>query len=179
MMMNKLGRNRLLGNQKGSALIEFALMLPILLLVLVVMVDLCLLLDEQISLIHLSREAGGALSRGAEFHETFNAITMADGHLNLDTADGQVILTRVAYDENGVPAIIAQESIGSLGRASSVGNALADPAQMPNGRTLPSNVPLVIVEVFSRQQHFLASLLGGIGFGAGQGQLILNSRAAF
>jgi hypothetical protein len=166
-----------LRNRRGTAILEAAFLLPVLVVILLIMVDLCTLLDEQLSLTHLSREAAGVLSRGAEFTEVFDAIKAADGHLDLDGTNGQVILTRVGYDEDGDPIIVAQETMGGLGHQSSVGSSPADPASIPNGRTVPGNMPLVIVEVYTKQPHFLGNL--SLENYSGDGDILLSSRAAF
>jgi hypothetical protein len=164
---------------KGNAMLEFAFLLPVLLLIIIILADVCILLDHQIGMIHLGREAANVLSRGAAFQETFAAIADADGSLQLDGPRGQVIFSRVARDNNGQPIIIAQQSVGGLNRASTVGtlppNAPNAPANVPNGRILHANTSLVVVELFSEQNHFL----GNLGISPGQGTIILHSRASF
>ena len=95
-------------NQSGNAFIEFSIILPFLLLLLVGLIDLCILLDEQLTLTHLSREAASVFSRGAGFDETFSAITSADGSLELDGKEGRIILTKISLDNKGRPVITAQ-----------------------------------------------------------------------
>jgi Flp pilus assembly protein TadG len=164
-------------SEKGSALIEFAALLPFFLIVLVEMVDLCLLLDQQLSLIHLSREAASASSRGSSFTQTLKAITQADGNLSLDGAGGKIILTSVSLDGQGRPVITAQQSIGGLSRSSVVGtmSGSGTRATIPNGRSMRTNSSLVVVELFSQQQHFL----GNTKLYPGQGGIVLHTLAAF
>jgi Flp pilus assembly protein TadG len=164
--------------ERGSAVIEFTLLLPLLLLLFIGMANLCILLDEQLRLIHLGREAASVFSRGTGFEETFEAIGNADGNLDLDGPGGRVILTRISLI-GGQPVITAQQSIGGLNRSSRVGtlpgNATSAPATVPNGRTIPTNMSLVVVELFSRQQY----ILGNTRFAPGQGAIVLGSLAAF
>ena len=165
------------GSERGNAILEFALLLPLLLVVLVEMVDLCLLLDQQLRLIHLSREAASAASRGSTFTQTFKAITQADGNLGLDGAGGKIILTSVSLDAQGRPVITAQQSIGGLSRSSTVGTmgGSGTQATIPNGRSMRTNSSLVVVEMFSQQQHFL----GTTRLYPGQGGIVLHTVAAF
>jgi Flp pilus assembly protein TadG len=165
--------------ERGGALIEFAFLLPIFVVLSLVLANLSLLLDDQMSLIHLSREAAGVLARGAEIQETIDAIVAADGDLDLDQVGGRIILTQITTDSDGDPVIIAQRSAGGLNRSSSVGTlpvgAPSAPAMIPNGRTLPGGSLLVVVELFASQDHFL----GTLPIAPGQGQIVLTSRASF
>ena len=121
----------LLKNSKGTSVIEFALLLPLLMLLFVGMVDLCTLLDSELRLIHLSREAANVFSRGAGFDETFAALTTASGSLQLDGPNGRAILTKISLVD-GEPVVTAQRTIGELNRSSVVG--------MPSLRTPPSGL---------------------------------------
>ena len=166
-------------DRRGSALVEFTIILPFLLILLIGLVDICILIDGQLRLIHLGREAASILSRGGDFTQTFSAITTADGLLDLDSDQGLIILTRVALDGTGNPVIVQQQRLGGLGQVSTVGtlppNAPNAPAVVPNGRTVPPNMTVVIVELFSAQSGFL----GSTGYSAGNAAIVLSSRAVF
>jgi hypothetical protein len=166
-------------NQRGTSVLEFALLLPLLLLLLVGMIDLCVLLDSELRLTHLSREAANVLSRGAGFNETFTALTSAGAGLQLDGPSGKAILTKISLDKHGNPVITAQKSIGGLNRVSSCGTlpdgATSTPAIIPNGRKVPQHLSLMVVELFTEQQHFY----GKSGLAPGQGMIVLGSLAVF
>jgi len=166
-------------NERGTSVLEFALLLPLLLLLLIGMVDLCVLLDSELRLTHLSREAANVFSRGAGFDETFAALTNAGGSLQLDGPTGRVILTKISLDNEGDAVITAQRAIGGLNRSSAVGTlppgASSTPAVVPNGRRIPPNMSLVVVELFSQQQHFY----GRTRLAPGQGTIVLGSIAVF
>jgi len=166
-------------DQRGNAFIEFTILLPLLLLLLVGLVDLCLLLDEQLTLVHLGREAASVFSRGAGFEETFAAITNADGSLRLDGDAGRAILTRISLDKKGRPVITAQRSIGNLARPSRVGTlpagAATAPATVPNGRNLQPGMSIAVVELFSEQRF----IIGKTEIAPGDGTIVLRSLAAF
>lgn len=166
-------------SEAGSALVEFALLLPLFVLLLILMVNLSQLLDRQISITHLGREGASVLSRGADLQGTIDAIVNAGDHLDLGGAGGRVIVTRVTTDTNGNPIITAQRTVGGLARSSSVGTlppgAPSSPATVPNGRTLSPGSSLVVVELFSLQDHFL----GLLPIAPGQGTIVVHSRASF
>jgi Flp pilus assembly protein TadG len=166
-------------NHKGTSVLEFALLLPLLLLLLIGMVDLCVLLDSELRLTHLSREAANVFSRGAGFDETIAALTNAGGSLQLDGPTGRVILTKISLDKEGDAVITAQRAIGGLNRSSVVGTlpegASSTPAIIPNGRRIPQHMSLVVVELFSQQQHFY----GRSGLAPGKGTIVLGSLAVF
>jgi Flp pilus assembly protein TadG len=164
----------------GNALIEFALLLPFLLVLVLGMVDLSFLLGRKLTLTHLSREAASGLSRGSTFDETFAAVLAADGDLALDGPSGRVILTTVTADAGGATAITRQERRGGLGASSAVGflgtGQSSAPATIPNGAALPAGMTLSVVEVFSQQPLVAGPFIGGPGAG---GTLVLRSLAAF
>ncbi|MBP2681120.1 MAG: hypothetical protein H6Q78_983 [Candidatus Krumholzibacteriota bacterium] len=169
-------------NQKGTSVLEFALLLPLLLLLLIGMIDLCVLLDSELRLTHLSREAANVLSRGAGFEETFAALTSAGRGLEFDGPKGKAILTKISLDKHGNPVITAQRSIGGLNRSSACGTlpdgATSVPAVIPNGRTVPPHLSLMVVELFTEQQHFY----GKSGLASGndkKGTIVLGSLAVF
>jgi hypothetical protein len=165
-------------DERGSAVVEFAYILPMLLIIFLGCSDICMLLERQIRIIHLSREAANVYSRGASAEETLAACTVADGDLGLDTPLGAVILSRVASDDFGNPVIVEQESTGSLSVTSSVGalppGGFSAPATLPNGGVLPPFTSLVVVEMFSQQ--FARFPAPGIWDGA---TLVLRSVAVF
>jgi len=175
----RLSRSWPLMNHRGTSVLEFALLLPLLLLLLIGMIDLCVLLDSELRLTHLSREAANVLSRGAGFDETFAALTNAGAGLQLDGPAGRAILTKISLDKHGNPIITAQKSIGGLNRSSTCGTlpdgATSVPAVIPNGRKVPQHLTLMVVELFTQQQHFY----GKSGLAPGQGTIVLGSLAVF
>lgn len=169
----------LLGSNRGVAVVEFAIALPFLILILLGLVDLCVLLDAKMKLVCLSREAANVLSRGAGFQQTFLAIENADGALDLDGPNGCMILTRISLDANGNAIITAQQTIGGLKHTSALGtlppNAASAPATVPNGRTVPPGMSLVVAELFSQHEHFY----GKSGLIPGGQTIVMGSLAAF
>jgi hypothetical protein len=171
-----VGRNG--RGRAGQAVLEFAFVLPIFLIVLVGLAELGIYLSRQISLIELSREAAGVLSRGASFDETFDAILNADGDLDLSSTEGKIILTEIELNPSGNPIITRQETRGSLGESSAFGylppGQESAPASIPNGMDLPDGMKIMGVELFSRQQPL------GTEFSiSGLEPIVLSSVSAF
>lgn len=164
--------------ERGTAVLEFAVFLPFLILALVGFVDICLLLSNQINLSHISREAASSMSRGASLAETAGVIVQAEGNLGLDGPGGRIILTEVFRPTGGAPVIVAQQSFGGLQQSSAVGTLPpgddSAPAAIPNGAELPEGMTLSVVEVFSQQ-----GLFGGPELTGTLATLTLSSLAAF
>jgi len=168
-----------LRNERGNSLVEFTLLLPLLLLVILGCSEICLLLERQVRLIHLSREAANVYSRGAVAQQTLDGIRMAEGDLDLDGDSGEAILSRVARDAMGNPVITERLVMGRLAEPSAIGDVpsggLPAPATIPNGRAIPPNMSLVVVELYSLQpQRFIAP-----GIWTGRSPLVLRSVAVF
>lgn len=169
---------RALRNDRGNALVEFTLLLPLLLLVILGCSEICLLLERQVRLIHLSREAASVYSRGAVAEQTLQGIRQAEGDLGLDGESGEVILSRISRDATGNPVITERLTMGRLDEPSEVGDAsggVPAPAHVPNGRAIPPNTSLVVVELYSLQPaRFVAP-----GIWTGRSPLVLRSVAVF
>ncbi len=166
------------GRRAGQAVIEFAFVLPVFLIVLVGLAELGIYLSHQISLIELSREAAGVLSRGSSFDETFEAVLNADGDLDLSGSEGRIILTEIELNQGGNPIITRQESRGGLGHSSAFGTLPpghpSTTATIPNGMDLPDGMKIMGVELFSRQEPL------GTAFSiSGLDPVILSSLSAF
>lgn len=166
------------GRRAGQAVIEFAFVLPVFLIVLVGLAELGIYLSHQISLIELSREAAGVLSRGSSFDETFEAVLNADGDLDLSGSEGRIILTEIELNQAGNPIITKQEKRGGLGRSSAFGTLppgqSSAAATIPNGMDLPDGMKIMGVELFARQEPL------GTAFSiSGLDPIVLSSTSAF
>jgi hypothetical protein len=163
--------------RRGTAVLEFAGLLPVMVITCLGLADLGILLERKVKMVHIAREAASHFSRGADYNQTFNAIASADGPLDLDGALGKIILTEVELNNDGDPVIIRQEERGNLGVSSAIGTLPpgwpSSPATIPNGQELPADMTLYVVELFSGQ-----GLLVGQAW-ADQDLVILRSIAAF
>jgi hypothetical protein len=174
---NRVGatRNRRSG-ERGSAILEFAFLLPLLVVLVLGMADLSLLLGKKIDLTHISRESASILSRGGTFQQTFDAIDTADP--GLSGPGGRIIITSVVVDPDGAPLIVRQERRGGLSLSSRIGylpgGEASVPATIPNGVILPPGATVSFVEVFTSRSLFARDLIPGWG-----GALVLGSLGAF
>ena len=170
-------RRSCLLNRNGAAIVEFAGFLPFLVITMLGLADLGILLQKKVTLIHISREAAGAFSRGSSYTETFNAVVTADGDLDLDGPNGKIILSEIKLDDEGNPVLIRQQMRGNLVVEPLVGTlppgSPEAPAIVPNGQLLPANMTLYVVEVYSQR-----SLVIGLGW-SDRATTVLSSLAAF
>lgn len=137
--------------QPGLAIVEFAMVLPIVLVLMFAVVDFGRAVLTRQVLINLSREAANLSSRGTALGDTLAAVQTSAAPLDLQ-ARGFVILTEVFRDTNGNLRIIQQLAAGSEPGASRVGTGVGNPAVLPS--TTPA-IPragqsLFVAEVFYR-----------------------------
>jgi hypothetical protein len=121
------GRN----GSRGTALIEFALILPILIILVMVTVDFGRLIQARLIISNVSREGGSIASRQTTVDTSLITVLKESGKpLNLIGADGKIIITRIRAGQSaGVPnpTIVTQDSRGTLGRNSAIGTVGASP----------------------------------------------------
>jgi hypothetical protein len=118
--------------QRGAALIELALVVPLLAIMIMTTVDFGRLIQARLIITNVSREGGSIASRQTVVDTSLATVLKESGRpLDLVGADGKIIITRV---KAGVsvnapdPTILSQCSRGSLGRTSTIGTVGADPA---------------------------------------------------
>jgi Flp pilus assembly protein TadG len=119
------GRN----GRRGTALIEFALVLPILIILLLVTVDFGRLIQARLIISNVSREGGSIAARQTTVDTSLTTLLKESGKpLNLIGADGKIVITRINAGTSAGsanPTIATQISRGTLARSSSIaaGNA--------------------------------------------------------
>ena len=119
------GRN----GRRGTALIEFALILPILIVLAMATVDFGRLIQARLIISNVSREGGSLAARQTTVDTSLITVLKESGKpLNLIGADGKIIITRVKAGLSAGapnPAIATQDSRGTLARSSTIaaGNA--------------------------------------------------------
>jgi len=100
------GLARLFRSNSGQGVIEFALVLPLILIIILGMVEFSNAYDRTHGLAGLSREGANIAARGTGLNEVM-ATVLADGQpLRLST-DGGAIVSRVVI-QNGQPVVKAQ-----------------------------------------------------------------------
>ncbi len=135
--------------QRGLAVVEFAMVLPILVVLVFGIIDLGRAVLTHQVLINVSREAANLASRGTALSDAMAAVMTSAQPLDLPGA-GYVILTEVVRDANGHARIRAQAASGSRSRPSRVGTGVGSAAALPATTPLvpPPGLSLFVAEVF-------------------------------
>lgn len=178
-------------SQRGTALIEFALMLPILLFLVLGLLDIGRFTQHRMILTNVSREGGSLGSREDPFDANLLNVLVASGSpLRLDGIDGRVIVTKIkagtgAGDPN--PVISQQLSTGLLGVNSSISDHLDEYGLTTNlYRHLVFNPvnnasdisQVTVVEVFHRYRP-LTVVFRLLGVTSDDGGYMISSRAFY
>ena len=133
------------GRRAGLALLQLAIVLPLLLLLLFGMIDFGRLILVKNEISALSREGGNLASRGTSFDQTIRAIFSASGSSDLDH-NGCIILSAVERDSSNHLVVTEQAVAGHQPRSSRVGS-LGGPATVPDSRLPRRGQVLVVAEV--------------------------------
>jgi hypothetical protein len=178
---------------RGSALIEMALVLPFILMLLMAVIDFGHLIQTRLIITNVSREGGSIASRAPSIDSGLTDMVLASGTpLNLAGADGRVYITRIQAgpDANSPsPTIATQISGGSLAEASRISGTrvtlgltqrlydhlVFDPA---NGTADISQVTVVEVIYKYRPITPLPNFIPGL-LDADSGGLLIASKAVF
>ena len=141
--LRRTGQNR----QSGVAMTEFAIALPILLLLVMATVDFGRYIYNMQIVNDLSREAAMLVSRGATYDQTFTATFGADAPLDVQNY-GSIIVSRIRRQSAGNPQpwIFDQQSAGAVVGASRLG-VEGGPANLRDIDELEIGVTMMAVEV--------------------------------
>ena len=135
--------------ERGVALGELAIILPLLLVVLLSIVDLGRLVSGYQTLNDLSREAANLVSRGASMDSAVAAIGISNNGPVDVVGHGAIIISTLTRRSAGDPTpwVVDQFRSGSIsGSASRVGSE-GGPARMPNVDELETGVTVMAVEL--------------------------------
>jgi hypothetical protein len=117
------GRRRTTG-QRGVAILEFALILPVLVILVLLTVDFGRLVQSRLIISNVSREGGSLASRQTTVDTTLaTLLTVSARPLDLAGADGKIIITRITAGQSTArptPTLRVPISSGSLAAASQV-----------------------------------------------------------
>jgi hypothetical protein len=118
------------------ALVEFALCLPLLLLLLLFLIDFGHLVQCRLILTNVSREGGSIASRQVPIDGSLAAMLVESGRpLDLGGPEGKIIITRIdAGESSGAPdpTIVAPIERGGLGMSSGIGSGYASLGLTPS-----------------------------------------------
>ena len=118
------GRN----GRRGTALIEFALILPILIILVLATVDFGRLIQARLIISNVSREGGSIAARQTTVDPSLITMLRESAKpLNLVGTDGKIIITRIKAGLSAAapnPTIATQDIQGTLGRNSTIGTVV-------------------------------------------------------
>jgi Flp pilus assembly protein TadG len=180
--------------RRGVALIEFALILPILIILVLATVDFGRLIQARLIISNVSREGGSIAARQTTVDTSLTTVLKESGMpLNLIGTDGKIIITRVKAGLSAAspsPTIATQNSRGGLGRNSTIG-ALGDNPNLvasiynhllfKTANATADISEVTVVEVFYKYRPitpFASGFLGSLFLPDGNG-MIVWSRAIF
>jgi len=178
---------------RGVAIIEFALVLPLLVILVLLTVDFGRLVQSRLIISNVSREGGSLASRQTAVDTTLaTLLTVSARPLDLAGRDGRIIITRISERRSAAlprPTVKVAVSSGSLAVASQIDSTrryYGLSQRMYNHLVYnPTNgmadvSELTVVEVFYKYRPItpLPRFLGGMLTPNGDG-MIVWSKAAF
>lgn len=136
---------------RGLAVVEFALMLPVMLVLLFMVIEFGRAILARQVLTNLSREGANLTARGTPLADAREALNISAAPLDIG-ADGYVILTQVFRDSAGNLVIQKQDAGGGRPRPSRVGAGVGTRAVLPPTamEIPPRGQSLFVTEVFYR-----------------------------
>ncbi len=139
-----------LEDERGAALVELALCLPMLLVLVFGLIDFSQIIFDHQFMTGLSRQGSDLASRGTSLTDTVSALTIQGANLNI-AANGRIVVTAVADGSNGKPQIVDQaESPTGISVASAIGTGIGTAAIIPStaNTVLSAGQTLYVTEVF-------------------------------
>ena len=178
---------------RGAALVEFAVVLPFLLLILMATIDFGHLIQTRLIITNVSREGGSIASRAQTITSDNTDMVVASGApLQLSGADGRVYITRIKAGINKdspKPTILTQLTSGGLSVASKIQGsgatlgltqALYDHLVFKTANNSADIPEVTAVEIIYKYRpitplpNFIAGMLNADG-----GGFVISSKAVF
>jgi Flp pilus assembly protein TadG len=134
--------------RSGQAALEFALLAPLMLVLLLMVIDFSRAIHDMQVMAGLSRQGSNLASRGTNLSNSAAAVISGDAPLNLGT-NGEVIVTSVA-NINSTYTITGQASQGGTSNTSKVGTGVGSQATIPSSAAgmLQPGQTIFITEIF-------------------------------
>jgi Flp pilus assembly protein TadG len=135
-------------NKSGQAAVEFAFIVPALIILLLAVIDFGRVLTNMEVMVGLTRQGSNLASRGTPLSASAAAVVAGDAPLDLNK-NGEVIITSVANVKN-VNTITGQVSQGGISRTSQVGSGVGNKATVPaaSATILQNGQTIYVTEVF-------------------------------
>jgi Flp pilus assembly protein TadG len=145
--------------ERGAAMAELAVLLPILLTTLMAVIDFGRLVYCYQVTTDLTREAANLVSRGSDVEDVWAAAATADGPIQLDESGEMIVsVVRRRSSTDGTPWIFEQTSNGPLTNVTSKVGSLNQKAKIPHVTSLATGVTITTVEVY---HNFEPIFVGG------------------
>jgi Flp pilus assembly protein TadG len=146
--------SKLIANDSGQAMVEFAFVVPLLLILVCGAIDFGRALNDMQIMADLTRQGSNLASRGTPLNESTAAVVSGESGLDL-VHEGEVIITSVT-NESGSYKITGQDSsttdgLTKLSVTSKIGTGVGNPATLPAAAqsAIPqSGQTLFVTEVF-------------------------------
>jgi TadE-like protein len=134
--------------QRGTALSELAILLPLLILMVLVGVDFGRLVYDNQVLVDLTRETANMVSRGATSDQAFAAAQLEPGELDV-IGKGGIIISKVQRhsSKDPTPWVISQDRRGAMGSSSSKVGKVNAVATIPGVTQLDAGITITAVEI--------------------------------
>lgn len=181
------------GNERGTALIEFAFVLPMFLVLLLGTIDFGHLIQTRLIMTNVAREGASIASRQSTVDPNITNLLVASGiPLRLDGADGRVYVSRITAgpsEASPQPTIVSQVTAGSLGVTSRISSSRVNLGLTPGvfdhlvfdtNNSSADIAEVTVVEIYYKYRPItpFPNFAGGMLKGGGNGMLI-SSRAVF
>jgi Flp pilus assembly protein TadG len=142
---------KLSSDQAGQAMLEFAIILSLVVVMVFAIIDFGRAFNEMQELVGLTRQGSNLASRGTSLTDSATAVITGDAPLDLNSS-GEVILTSVTNNSSG-NIITGQVTQGALSLASHIG-AVGGTATLPAAAVamLQPGQTIYITEVFYNYQ---------------------------
>lgn len=111
-------RRRVIGDERGQAAVELALLAPFLLVVFCGVVEVANVIEKRFVMSSLTREGANVASRGASMAQALTA-TRQNQAANGLGVDGGAVVSRLMVTD-GVPVVVEQVATGDYGQLSRV-----------------------------------------------------------
>jgi Flp pilus assembly protein TadG len=149
-------------HQRGVALMELAIAVPLIVLLLLGVADLSRLVSLRQEMSDLCREAANLVSRGGSPSDAMTMMTQAIANFG-DPSDSGIVISRVKRRDvtDSTPWVVEQVATGTLGGDGTTGTP-GGPAQLPAITSLAPGVTIMVVELIHGFHPLFAT--GGQGF---------------
>jgi hypothetical protein len=173
---------------RGQSLVEFAMVLPLILVLVLGIIEVSYALFENHIIIKLAREGANLISRGSNLQQAETSLLAATTAPVAFNAKGKLVLSVIKLGDAGAnlnqPIISQRRVVGTLGANSVLGNpptssysgapyytavnpnndsSIRIAGALPNGLTLAAGESLYVTEVYTR--HDLITPFRNFGVG--------------